>query len=143
MAQPDTPAPIITTSYMLYSSSFAQSNAYFTALFQPLILFLRSSSSIFGSKIRSIAQFFMTSSLLFQYPTASLPDKLLPCCSLDTAGPLYRRVHDVRLRLHQEVIGAGATVYAEGAEINARILLHGFQNVVYLIGRDSTVARTR
>ena len=48
---------------------------------------------------------------------------------LDAVEQLRRTI------LHEEVIGAGATVYAESAEINARILLHGFQNVVYLIGQ--------
>ena len=61
----------------------------------------------------------------------------------DAAWTDHLSVEKVSLELHEEVIGAGATVYAESAEINARILLHGFQNVVYLIGQGLYRARTR
>ena len=53
----------------------------------------------------------------------------------DAAWTDHLSVEKVSLELHEEVIGASATVYAESAEINARILLHGFQNVVYLVSQ--------
>ncbi len=53
------------------ASSLAQLKAYFTALCQPLRRAARVASSIAGEKVRSMAQFCTTSSLLFQYPTAS------------------------------------------------------------------------
>ena len=45
-----------------YSSSFAQCNAYFTALFHPFSFLSRSSAVISGTNVRSIAQFFRISS---------------------------------------------------------------------------------
>ena len=54
-----------------YYSSFAHPREHFTALCQPLIIDFLCASVIPGSKILSIAQFLITSSLLVQYPTAS------------------------------------------------------------------------
>lgn len=79
-------------------------------------------------------QLLFTSEASFQKPVASLQDKSAKGGGFDAARADYLSVEKVSLELHEEVIGAGATVYAESAEINARILLHGFQNVVYLIG---------
>ena len=41
---------------------------------------------------------------------------------------------NVGLELHEEVVGAGAAVHAQGAEADAGILLHGADHIGHLIG---------
>ena len=82
--------------------------------------FSRSSAPMFGAKVRSIAQFFTTSSLLIQYPTT---------------GALHRRVDDIRLRLHEIIVGACAAVHLQRRQTDAGIGLHGSQNVIGLVAQ--------
>ena len=45
---------------------------------------------------------------------------------LDAAWPLHRRLADVRLALHQEVVGACSAVHTQRRELHTGICLHGF-----------------
>ena len=45
---------------------------------------------------------------------------------LDAARPLHRRLADVRLALHQEIVGACSAVHTQCGELHAGICLHRF-----------------
>ena len=49
-------------------------------------------------------------------------------------GPLDRSLKDVRLKLHQQIVGAGPAVHLQGMKGNAGIRPHGVQHVADLIG---------
>ena len=50
-------------------------------------------------------------------------------------GPEHRRADDVRLRLHQVVVGTGSTVDLEARERDAGVGAHRVQHVVGLVGQ--------
>ena len=53
---------------------------------------------------------------------------------LQHRGPGDGHIHDVRLKLHQKAVGAGATVHAQGLGPAARVLGHGGEQIGRLIG---------
>ncbi len=53
-----------------------------------------------------------------------------------------RHAQDVRLELHEQVVGRGPTIHAQLAEIDARVLLHDVEDICHL-ERDAFERRAR
>lgn len=97
--------------------------------------FSRSSAPMFGAKVRSIASSALHLPCSSSTPPQARPGTPRPWRLSPRSGALHRRVDNIRLRLHEIIVGACAAVHLQRCQTDAGIGLHGSQNVVGLVAQ--------
>jgi hypothetical protein len=128
---------------VLHADFSSHALARVSARFQPWVILARAAAFMVGLNLRSICQCFAMSATFFQKPTASPGE----AGGAERGGFIHLRTHDghaeeIALHLHEQVVHAGAAIDAEFLQLDARVGLHGLQDVHDLQG-DAFERRTR